>query len=230
MSIGEEEGEKARKRRFRIALGSGFREPALNLSNLLGKGFDVLKVKSDLRRYFLEKRLSLSYIETYERSEKIKKNLFELKSFREARGIALYYPIKNEVRTQSIFKSAKELGKDIYFPRVQGTILEFREVTDLRVLKIGRFGIPEPGLYSPKLEIKDIDLIIIPGIAFDRLGVRIGYGKGYYDRAISKIDGKKRIGLAYDFQLIDLVPLERCDEKVGMIVAESGVIICERRM
>ncbi|MBF8303022.1 MAG: 5-formyltetrahydrofolate cyclo-ligase family protein, partial [Candidatus Dadabacteria bacterium] len=73
---------------------------------------------------------------------------------------------------------------------------------------------------------EDIDLIIIPGIAFDSFGVRIGYGKGYYDRAISKIDIKKRIGLAYDFQVVESIPIERYDERVGLIVTETGVIIC----
>jgi 5-formyltetrahydrofolate cyclo-ligase len=230
LSIGEGQGEKARKRRFRIDLGSGFKEPAFDLSTLSGKGLNVLKAKNDLRRYFLEKRLSLSYIDTYKRSESIKRNLIGLESFREAQSIALYYPIKNEVRTQAIFRSAKESRKETYFPGVRGTLLEFRKVTDLIGLKIGRFGVPEPYQYSPRADIKDIDLIIVPGVVFDRSGVRIGYGKGYYDRVISRIDVKKRVGLAYDFQVLDLIPLERCDEKVGIIVTESGAIICERRM
>lgn len=228
MSIGEEEGEKTRKRRFRINLSSGFEEPALDLSKLLQeKGFRALNDKSDFRRYFLEKRLSLSYREVDKRSEEIIDNLIGLKSFKEASNVVLYYPIKNEVRTQAIFESANELGKVIYFPRAQGTILEFRKIKYLAELKIGRFGVPEPSHDSPRAEDDNIDLIFIPGIAFDRSGVRIGYGKGYYDRAVSKIDIKKRIGLAYDFQVVESIPIERYDERVGIIATDSGVIICK---
>ncbi len=226
MNIGGEEGEKTRKRRFRINLSSGFEEPALNLSTLQRKRFHVLEEKSDLRHRLLEKRLSLNHKDVWIRSEEIKRSLIKLKSFQEARSIALYYPTKNEVGTQGIFKIAKELGKGIYFPLVDGSSLEFRKINDLAGLKIGSFGVPEPSHCPPGVEIEDIDLIIIPGIAFDSFGIRIGYGKGYYDRAISKIDIKKRIGLAYDFQVVESIPIERYDERVGLIVTETGVIIC----
>jgi len=226
LNIGGEEGEKTRKRRFRINLSSGFEEPALNLSTLQRKGFHVLEEKSDLRRRLLEKRLSLNRKDVWIRSDDIKRSLIKLKSFQEARCIALYYPIKNEVGTQGIFKIAKELGKGIYFPLVDGSSLEFRKINNLAELKIGRFDVPEPSHCSPGVEIEDIDLIIIPGIAFDSFGVRIGYGKGYYDRAISKIDIKKRVGLAYNFQVVESIPIERYDVRVGLIVTETGVIIC----
>ncbi|MGH7909401.1 MAG: 5-formyltetrahydrofolate cyclo-ligase, partial [Thermodesulfobacteriota bacterium] len=67
---------------------------------------------------------------------------------------------------------------------------------------------------------------VIPGIAFDSFGVRVGSGKGYYDRTISKIDIKKRVGLAYNFQVVESIPIERYDERVGLIATETGVIIC----
>ena len=226
MNIGGEEGEKTRKRRFRINLSSGFEEPALNLSTLQRKRFHVLEGKSDLRRRLLEKRLSLNHRDVWIRTEYIKRSLIELKSFQEARSIALYYPIKNEVGIQGIFKIAKELGKGIYFPLVDGSSLEFRKINDLAELKIGRFEVPEPSHCFPGVEIEDIDLIVMPGIAFDSFGVRVGYGKGYYDRTIYKIDIKKRVGLAYNFQVVESIPIERYDERIGLIATETGVIIC----
>jgi 5-formyltetrahydrofolate cyclo-ligase len=230
LSIGGEKGEKARRRRFSINLGSGFREPASDFSTLQRKSFHVLDVKNCLRRYFLEIRENLSSIDAYQRSERIQRYLFELGSFRSACKIAVYYPIKNEVRTEKIFECAKELKKEVYLPRIEDAFLTFQKVNSLSELKLGRFGIPAPRRDSNKIEIEDIDLIVIPGVAFDCFGARIGYGKGYYDRAISQIDIKKRIGLAYDFQVLDLIPSERYDEKVGLIITESGVITCERRM
>jgi len=226
LNIGGEEGEKTRKRRFRINLTSGFEEPALNLSTLQRKRFHVIEEKGDLRLRLLEKRLSLNPKDVWIRSEDIKRRLIKLKSFQEARSIALYYPIRNEVGTQGIFKIAKELGKGVHFPLVYGSSLEFLKINDLAELKIGRFGVPEPSHFSPRVEIENIDLIVIPGIAFDRFGARIGYGKGYFDRTISKIDIKKRVGLAYDLQVVESVPLERYDERVGLIVTETGAIIC----
>jgi 5-formyltetrahydrofolate cyclo-ligase len=223
-------GEKARKRRFRIFLNGGFEKPALNLSTFEEKGFDVFREKSNIRRDLLSRRISLTPREVDKNSKEITKNLLKLKRFKNAQRIALYFPIKNEVRAECIFERAKELRKEIYFPRVEGSLLEFRKVNDLRELEPGRLGVPEPNWDSAKVEITDIDLFIIPGIAFDRLGRRLGYGKGYYDRTLAKIDKKRGIGLAYGFQVLDSIPVERGDEEVDLVVTESGVIFCKRRM
>jgi 5-formyltetrahydrofolate cyclo-ligase len=227
---GKEEGEKTRKRRFRILLSSGFQGSASNLSTLRGKGFDIFEEKSDLRRDLLDRRLHLSSRELNKISEKVKENLLRLECFEDARRVALYFPIRNEVRTEGIFERAKELGKETYFPRVEGSMLQFRKVSDLGELGPGRFGVPEPSRDSTKVEIEEIDLVVVPGVAFDRFGRRLGYGKGYYDRTLLKIDRKRRIGLAHSFQVLSSIPVGKSDEEVGLIVTESGVIFCERRM
>ncbi len=223
------EGEKPSKRSSRILLDSGFEKPALGLPALGEKGFDVFREKSGIRCDLLKRRLRLTFGEADKISKEIAKNLIGLKRFKNAHSVALYFPIKNEVMTEGIFESARELRKKVYFPRMDGSLLEFRKVNSLSELELGRFGIPEPNRDAAKVEIADIDLIIIPGVAFDRFGRRIGYGNGYYDRALVKIDKKRRIGLAYNFQILDSIPIEVGDEEVGLIVTELGLILPKRR-
>jgi 5-formyltetrahydrofolate cyclo-ligase len=224
------EEEKTQKRRFRILSNSRFKEPALNLCAFGEKDSDVFRKKSSIRRDLLSKRLCLSLEEVDKTSNEITQNLLRLRHFRNALTVVLYFPIKNEVRTESIFRGAKELRKEIYFPCIEGSHLEFRKVSDLNELESGSFGIPEPRRDSAKVDIMDIDLVVIPGIAFDRFGRRLGYGGGYYDRALFEIDKKRRVGLAYNFQILDSIPIETGDEEVGLVITESGVIFPKRRV
>jgi 5-formyltetrahydrofolate cyclo-ligase len=224
------EEEKTQKRRFRILSNSRSKEPALNLSAFGEKDFDVFRKKSSIRRDLLLRRLSLSPEEVDKSSKEITKNLLRLRRFRNAQRIVLYFPIKNEVETEGIFRKAQELHKEIYFPCIEDSLLEFRKVSDLNELEPGSFGILEPSRDSARVNIMEIDLVIIPGIAFDRFGRRLGYGGGYYDRVLFKIDKKRRIGLAYNFQVLDSIPIEVGDEEVGLVITESGVIIPKRRV
>jgi 5-formyltetrahydrofolate cyclo-ligase len=224
------EEEKIQKRRFRILSNSRFKEPALNLSAFGEKDFDVFRKKSSIRRDLILRRLSLSPEEVDKTSKEITENLLKLRRFRNAQRVVLYFPIKNEVKTEEIFRKAREFRKEIYFPCIEGSLLEFRRVGDLNELEPGGFGIPGPSRDSTKVDIMDVDLVIIPGVAFDRFGRRLGYGGGYYDRALFKIDKKRRIGLAYNFQVLDSIPIEAGDEEVGLVITESGVIFPKRRV
>lgn len=206
----------------------GFEKSTQGLSDLQEReSSEALRAKGAVRYRLLSERMKLPFEEVERLSGRITKNLLNLKLFEDANTVALYYPVRNEVKTEGVFRDAKKSGKGIYFPRVGGSFLEFIKVCDLGELKPGKFGIPEPQKGCKKIEIQDIDLIIIPGVAFDLSGGRLGYGKGYYDRAISVVTRKKRIGLAYGFQLLGIVPAETGDERVGAVVTESGVIFCE---
>lgn len=222
--------EEEKTPKSRILSNSGSKEPALNLSAFEEKDFDVFTKKSSIRHDLISKRSTLSPEEVNKTSKEITKNLLRLRRFRNARRVALYFPIENEVNTEGIFRSAREFSKEIYFPCIEDSLLEFRRVSDLDELEPGSFGIPEPSRDSAKVEIMDIDLVIIPGVAFDRFGRRLGYGGGYYDRVLVKIDNKRRIGLAYNFQVLDSIPVEAGDEEVGLVVTEAGVILPKRRM
>ncbi len=119
-------------------------------------------------------------------------------------------------------------GKEVYFPRVSGSSLSFHRVKSLDELKPGKFGIPEPDAGSFSAAPGELDLIIVPGVAFDSTGNRLGYGKGYYDRSVINVPEGKRIALAYGFQVLDFVPGGKSDLGVGLIVTEFGIIFCSR--
>jgi 5-formyltetrahydrofolate cyclo-ligase len=105
---------------------------------------------------------------------------------------------------------------------------DFYPVTDLKNLKLGPFGIQEPT--SPKAaDWEEMDLVLVPGLAFDRKGNRLGFGKGFYDRVLPHL--KKSclvVGLGYSFQLVDQVPVGTHDAPVKFVLCENGFFPCSK--
>ncbi len=201
-----------------------FEEEIVNKPN---GDFDVLESKKALRASLLRDRLRLTAEEVWSRSSLIAQNVFGLHSFRSARKVALYYPIKNEVSTHLLFQRSRDLGKEVFYPRIHLSQLEFVRVDDIQELTSGGYGILEPTHNSSdKIDVRELDLVFIPGIGFDPKGNRLGYGKGYYDRALSSVERSRRVGLAFVFQIADSVPRGLYDEPVGVVVTEDGVIFC----
>lgn len=175
--------------------------------------------KEKIRKELLQKRKNLSTYEVLKRSNEIIKNLENLREFKEAEKIACYISFNNEVFTHGLIKKyIKE--KKILVPVVnkERKEIELSLLADWKDLSQGAYGILEP---REKLIVNDADIIIVPGIAFDKRGNRIGYGEGYYDRLLSKLKAIK-IALAYDFQVLEKLPEEEHDIKMDMIVTEKG--------
>jgi len=143
-----------------------------------------------------------------------------------ARRLGFYHPVRNEVDARDVFSRYRETGREAYFPRVDGTGLTFHRILDLNELKPGKFGIPEPCSTTPGIAPEDLDLILVPGIAFDDSGARIGYGKGYYDRLLVHIPRERRVALAYSLQISDSLPCGGTDVSLGIVVTESEIIYC----
>ena len=135
--------------------------------------------------------------------------------FKEASVILLYYSLPDEVNTHQFIEKWKDI-KTIILPVVIGDELELRYYTGIEDLAIGRYGIKEP-IGKAFNNLKTIDLAIIPGVAFDREGNRLGRGKGYYDRLLPQIDAYK-IGICFPFQLIDYIPTEPFDVRMNQII------------
>ncbi|MGQ0793544.1 MAG: 5-formyltetrahydrofolate cyclo-ligase [Deltaproteobacteria bacterium] len=187
--------------------------------------------KKSIRSGLLQRRLALSPEEVNQKSEKICEALFALESYVRAKTIALYCPVKNEARTEAVFERSRRMGKDIYFPRVEGSSLIFAKISDLSELAPGKFQIPEPPRDSPPIPGQSLDIVIVPGVAFDQSGTRVGYGGGYYDRALGNVARERRVSLIYDFQLLAPLPPEPWDAPVGCLITESRTIFCfQRRM
>ncbi|MEQ9617898.1 MAG: 5-formyltetrahydrofolate cyclo-ligase [Deltaproteobacteria bacterium] len=201
-------------------------KPEAFLSLSEAGGFNLSEQKDYVRSYIYEKRTCLSDDEIEEKSRRISENLTGLELFKNSRSIALYYPFRKEVTTRQIFYKSLESGKKVYFPRVNGTSLSFHRVDRLDQLEAGRFGIPEPRPGSFSIEPEKLDLVVVPGVAFDSGGRRLGYGKGYYDRYLPRIPSRKRIALAFGIQIVESVPAGEGDQGVGLVVTEFGIIFC----
>jgi len=200
------------------------------LSLLESGSFNINLDKNSIRDSVAAKRSSLSDAEAEQKSLQISNNLQALDIFKLSRRIALYFPIQKEVRTQYIFDQAVNCEKEVYFPRVNGSSLDFYRVNNLEQLRPGKLGVFEPDTNLPKVNIQHINLYILPGLAFDRSGNRLGFGKGYYDRALDNVPQSKKVGLAYEFQLLDSVPVDEYDRKVEMIITEQGIVFSRRNL
>jgi 5-formyltetrahydrofolate cyclo-ligase len=161
-------------------------------------------------------------------SSKITARLIELPKVKEARTISTYLDIGSEVRTRGLVGWALGNGKKLIVPVVDQANhrLIFSEINAPEELERGAYGIPEPKRESRRpVALEQADVILVPGVAWDQRGFRIGYGAGYYDRSINALRTHiATIGLAYDFQFISNIPRSRYDQRVDRIVTESRII------
>lgn len=186
--------------------------------------------KKILRKQTLEKRAQLSQENINHFSEIIANKLYEMKTYKEAKTIMSFISFGDEVDTHEVIKNSLNHGKTIVVPI---TIPEPRE---LKVSQLKDFSELEIGFYNiltPKKEFirfvdpNTIDLILMPGVLFARNGYRIGYGGGYYDRFLSKLEqDPAKIALAFDLQITDTVPTDSFDIPVDMIITEKEIINC----
>jgi 5-formyltetrahydrofolate cyclo-ligase len=167
----------------------------------------------------LERRNRLNSQEIAKRSKSIQEFVINSNEFQSAKVVGVYFAFSSEVATELIITHAKMLGKKIALPRVEEDKIAFYELSSTKSLIRGRFGIMEPPPYG---YMDEIDLLVVPGIAFDKKGNRLGYGKGFYDRLLS---GKRTfsIGLAYSFQLLENLPHDRYDKRLDAIASEDGI-------
>ena len=181
--------------------------------------------KKSLRRVMLDRRCGLSPDEWASLSRGIQQRFLDSELYAGARVIALYAPVKREVDTAVVMREALAAGKIVLFPVVAGEALLFREVTGEHDLVRGAFGIAEPCETCPGRLPDEADGIVVPGVAFDRSGRRIGYGRGYYDRALHRLEGTGRlVGFGFDFQLVDEIVGEPHDVALDLIITERRVL------
>jgi 5-formyltetrahydrofolate cyclo-ligase len=182
--------------------------------------------KRTLRSQMLKQRLSLSYVSWSASSQLAQAGLLSLDEYARAECVALYSPLKNEVDTSLILADALKAGKMVLYPAVCGDRMAFHRIDRLDELREGAFGILEPCSGGVAYQADGVDLIVVPGVAFDLSGYRIGYGKGYYDRFLH-IDNCRAdlVGLCHDFQMMEeLIPTDIHDIPMGIIVSDKRII------
>lgn len=153
-------------------------------------------------------------------STEITNRVLALASWQEAGTLLLYYPLTDEVDVRPLIKDAYKNGKKVLLPVVKGDELELHFYEGESSLREGAFGIMEPTgpLFAPE-NYGEIELAIIPGMAFDTAGHRLGRGKGYYDRLLPQLKTAELKGICFPFQLLDEVPAEVHDIPVHEVVA-----------
>lgn len=147
--------------------------------------------------------------------------------FQRAETVLAYCAIAPEPDLEMVLEAALSQGKTLLLPRCEpdGTMTA-RWVRDLGELQKGAYGIREPGAGLPVFPPERIQLILTPGMAFDRRGGRLGRGKGYYDRFLAQAGGMT-VGVCFGARLLDLVPMEPHDHRMDAVVTELETILCE---
>ena len=179
------------------------------------------RAKQQMRELIVQKRRILSAEDRREQSAAILEQLEQMQCFREAKTVLLYYPINNEVDVLPLFKKYKHT-KTLLLPVSHRREMTVSPYEGNDKMHRGKFHIPEPT--TPAYE-GEIDLIVVPAVAFDKTGLRLGRGGGYYDKFLKKHVSAMLIGVGYDFQLVDQVPAERHDQKVHRIILPSQTIV-----
>jgi len=194
--------------------------------------------KQEIRNRLLAARESLLAEDKFLYDKKIHEMLYNTMAYQKCSNLLCYVSFKSEIDTEKIINRALTDGKKVYIPKVTGKSMQFYRIDSLNGLIASKFGVPEPGPDNDKLfsgnnaDNKNMpdpamaNLMIMPGLAFDIHGNRIGYGAGYYDRYLQ--EHKEiiffKIALAYDFQLLNSIEANEHDMAVDMIITPTKIL------
>ncbi len=171
------------------------------------------------RRVILKKRNRLSKPEIIEKSKVIKEKLFSSPEYKKAKTVMFYASFGSEVYTLDMIKEALK-NKNICVPVVKGLIIVPSTIKNIKDFnKKNKYGILEPSK-TKRIDKENIDLVIVPGVCFDKLNHRIGYGVGYYDNFLKSFKGKK-IGLAFKMQILEIIPCCAWDVRLDKVISEG---------
>lgn len=184
-------------------------------------------MKEELRKEIKQKRRKLRKEEQRKKSKQIKEKLFSLKEYKEANTILFYVSYNGEVYTHDMIKEALE-NKIVVVPisNVDDKTLNLSILKHFNDLETGSYGILEPKKdFIKEINFDEIDIVIVPGVAFDINGNRMGHGKGYYDKLLEKTK-VTTVGLCFEFQLFEKIPTDNHDKPVNIIITEKRTIYC----
>jgi 5-formyltetrahydrofolate cyclo-ligase len=177
--------------------------------------------KAELRRTFLKKRQSMSVDEWREKSDRLCTHLQTSPPFTSAQTILAYFSFRQEPDLSPVFAdSSRHWG----FSRCVGDALSWHIWKLGDTLQKGTYGILEPDSAAPKFEPTEVDLILVPAVACDQRGYRLGYGGGFYDRMLSspEWESKPTIGIVFEFAYLPQLPIDKWDKPLKAICTETG--------
>lgn len=186
-------------------------------------------MKKSLRQEMLAKRDSLNKGTVKRKSDLVLKRLYALAEFKAAKCVMCYVSFRNEVDTEPLIRKCLAEGKRVVIPKIDHKKKEIIicELKDFdKELVCNHLGIMEPKEeFVREIEREKVDFVIVPGIAFDSRGHRLGWGGGYYDKFIAALQHKVKLAaLAFEYQIVESIPTEAHDQKVDLIVTESKIL------
>jgi 5-formyltetrahydrofolate cyclo-ligase len=196
-------------------------------------GAALYEAKRALRERILRERDALPLARRVELGERIAAGVAALPSFANARIVLITLPFRSEWNSRPLIEAALARGKTVAAPRVDGQtrMLELHAILDLsKDVVPGYQGIPEPLPALPRIAPETVDWALVPGVAFDRTGGRVGYGGGFYDRLLPLLPGNAaRVAGAFDLQMVDRVPAAIHDLRVSTIVTPTTTVTVAAR-
>jgi 5-formyltetrahydrofolate cyclo-ligase len=174
--------------------------------------------KASLRNHFIQLRNRLSASQRQTDSQLIHPKLLAHPQVQQAKTIAIYISTPSEIDTRLLLPKLLNQNKVVFAPAIQNSKLQLRQLTSLKTCLPGQKGILEPPTVNPQISPQNIDVFIVPGLAFDAKGNRLGYGKGYYDRLLEKTPGFK-IGIAFTDQLCFFLPKDSWDVRMHQVIS-----------
>ncbi|MDG6908480.1 MAG: 5-formyltetrahydrofolate cyclo-ligase [Nitrososphaerota archaeon] len=183
--------------------------------------------KVELRRSAREARRALAFQTVLALSEEIERKLESLNEFKQSKVIATYVSMIDEVQTERIIGTTLNSHKRVLVPIVdsRNKKLIFSEIYDISELAVGHFHIrePRPEFVRP-VDLSEAEVIVVPIVAWDERGFRIGNGGGYFDKALAPLKGNLTVGLAFEAQKVNRVPEENFDIPLKMIITERRIL------
>ncbi len=176
--------------------------------------------KDELRKHFLNTRNFLKPHEKKRWEESLLHKLFAEPAFKEAKRLSCFVSFGSELNTLPIMHECRYEQKKLFVPRVISRTegMEMVEIEDEDELVPGQYGLSEPAAFLEGERTPELDLIIVPGLVFDKNGYRIGYGGGFYDRFLVHYPTVHKIALAYPYQLVDALPHDEDDVPVSNVI------------
>ena len=180
--------------------------------------------KKQLRQRLLKQRQAMTKDDGREKSDRVCTQLQSSPLLTQAKTILAYFSFRQEPDLNPLFTDTQYCWG---FPRCVGKSLLWHSWKSGEALKAGAYGIFEPDANSPTLEPNDVDLILVPAVACDRRGYRLGYGGGFYDRLLSAAEwtSKPTIGIVFDFAFLPQLPIDGWDQPLNGVCTETELIM-----